>query len=64
MVVLPKGVLAMAKGKRYNNEFELGSARLVVEQEYTQAEAAQGLGVSSWSIGRWIEHFRSSGDPA
>ena len=52
----------MAKRKRYDREFKLGAARLVVEQGYTQAEAARRLGVSSWSIGRWIEHFRSSGE--
>ena len=52
----------MAKRKRYDREFKLGAARLVVEQGYTQAEAARRLGVSSWSIGRWIERFRASGE--
>lgn len=52
----------MAKRKRYDREFKLGAARLVVEQGYTQAEAARRLGVSAWSIGRWIERFRASGE--
>ena len=52
----------MAKRKRYGKEFRLGAARLVVEQGYTQAEAGRRLGVSSWSIGRWIDLFRKSGE--
>ena len=52
----------MGKGKRYGKEFKLGAARLVVEQGYTQAEASRRLGVSSWSIGRWVDQFRSSGE--
>jgi transposase len=62
MSLFPKGVFDMAKGKRYDREFKLGAARLVVEQGYTQAEAARRLGVSSWSIGQWIEKFRAAGD--
>ena len=34
----------MAKQKRYGKEFKLGAARLVVEQGYTHAEAAQPTG--------------------
>ena len=52
----------MAKKKRYGKEFKLGAARLVVEQGYTQAEAAQRLGVSAWSIRRWIDQFRQSSE--
>jgi transposase len=52
----------MAKKKRYGKEFRLGAARLVVEQGYTQAKAARRLGVSSWSISRWIDKFRSTGE--
>jgi transposase len=52
----------MAKKKRYGKEFQLGAARLVVEQGYTQAEAGRRLGVSAWSIGRWIDRFRKSGE--
>jgi len=52
----------MAKRKRYGKEFKVGAARLVVEQGYTRAEAAERLGVSAWSLGRWIEGFRKSGE--
>jgi transposase-like protein len=62
MSLFPKGVSEMAKRKRYDREFKLGAARLVVEQGYTRAEAARRLGISAWSIGRWIEHFRASGE--
>jgi transposase-like protein len=52
----------MAKKKRYGKEFKLGAARLVVEQGYTRVEAAERLGVSAWSIRRWMEQFRQSGE--
>ena len=52
----------MAKKKRYGKEFKLGAARLVVEQGYTLAEAAQRLEVSAWSIRRWIDEFRQFGE--
>jgi transposase len=52
----------MAKQKRYDKEFRLGAARLVIEQGYTQAEAAARLGVTPWSIRHWIEKFRVSGE--
>jgi transposase-like protein len=34
----------------------------VVEQGYTRVEAAERLGVSAWSIRRWMEQFRQSGE--
>ena len=52
----------MAKQRRYDKEFKLAAARLVVEQGYTQTEAAERLGVSAWSIGRWIEKYRATGE--
>lgn len=51
----------MAK-KSYDKEFRLGAARLVVEQGYSQAEAARRLGVTATSIKSWIEQFRKSGE--
>ena len=47
----------MAKRKRFDKEFRLGAARLVVEQGYTKAEAARRLGVTATSISKWIERF-------
>ena len=48
--------------KRYEKKFRLGAARLVVEQGYTQAEAARRLGVTATSIKAWIVRFRESGE--
>ena len=44
---MPKGVSDTAKQERYDEEFKLGAARLVVEQGYTQAKATRRLGVSA-----------------
>jgi len=48
--------------KRYDKEFRLGAARLVVEQGYTQSEAARRLGVTVTSIKGWIDRFRATGE--
>jgi transposase-like protein len=37
-----------------------GAARLVVEQGYSQAEAARRLGVTATTIKTWIDQFRKS----
>jgi transposase-like protein len=55
-----KGVSGMAR--RYDKEFRLGAARLVVEQGYTQSEAARRLGVTVTSIKGWIDRFRATGE--
>ena len=52
----------MSKGKQYDRKFRLGAARLVVEQGYSQAEAARRLGVTATSIKAWIVRFRESGE--
>lgn len=52
----------MGTQKRYDENFKLQAARLVVEQGYSLTEAAQRLGVSTWSIRQWIMKFRASGD--
>ncbi|MBF0530393.1 MAG: transposase [Deltaproteobacteria bacterium] len=51
----------MSTGKRYNDEFRLQAAKLVVEQGYNLNEAASRLGVNAWSIRQWIKKFRASG---
>ncbi len=51
----------MAKQKRYNNEFKLQAAKLVVESGYTYKEAAQRLGATDWSIRQWVAKFRKEG---
>jgi transposase-like protein len=52
----------MAKGKRYERDFQLNAARLVVEQGYAVTEVSRKLGVSAWSISRWIARFRELGE--
>lgn len=52
----------MAKGKRYDRDFQLNAARLVVEQGYAAAEVSRKLGVSPFSISRWITRFRELGE--
>ena len=52
----------MAKGKRYNIEFRLGAARMVVDQGFSQSEAARKLGVTPTTIKTWIDQFRRSGE--
>ena len=51
----------MGAGKRYDKEFRLQAARLVVEQGYTLRAAAERLGASTWSVGQWVRKFRASG---
>jgi transposase-like protein len=51
----------MGSGKRYNAEFKLQAARLVVEQGYTYEAASGRLGVTSWSIRNWVKSFRAAG---
>jgi len=52
----------MPKGKRYDRDFQLEAARLVVEQGYSKAEVSRKLGVSAWSVGRWVNRFRENGE--
>ena len=52
----------MAQGKRYDKGYRLGATRLVVEQGYTQAEAARRLDVAATTIKTWTQQFRKSGE--
>ena len=40
------------------------SLRLVLEQGYSQAEAARSLGVGCTAISRWVQEFNARGDDA
>ena len=55
-------VFVMAKQRRYDEQFKLQAARLVVEQGYSYEHAAKRLGTSSWSIRQWVKKYRESGD--
>jgi len=41
--------------KKYSKEFKLDAIALVVEQNYSQAEASRNLGVNPNMLGRWIK---------
>ena len=45
----------MTKRKQYSKEFKLDAIALVVEQSYSQTEAARNLGINSKIISRWIK---------
>ncbi len=41
--------------KQFTKEFKEGAARLVIEQGRTIADAAQSLGISPWTMSRWVK---------
>jgi transposase len=45
----------MTKRKKYSKEFKLDAIALVIEQNYSQVEAARNLGVNPNMLGRWIK---------
>ena len=45
----------MTNRKKYSKEFKLDAIALVVEQNYSQAEASRNLGVNPNMLGRWIK---------
>ena len=42
-------------GKRYTEEFKVEAVRQVTERGHPAAEVAARLGVSAWSLHRWIK---------
>lgn len=52
----------MTTRKKYTKEFKLDAISLVLEQNYTRAEAAKNLGLNANVLGRWIkEHQNDDG---
>lgn len=47
------------KYKTYDKEFKVKAAKLVVEQEMSQAQVARDLGVSQGLIGKWVKQYES-----
>jgi transposase len=45
----------MTTRKKYSKEFKLDAIALVVDQNYSQAEASRNLGVNPNMLGRWIK---------
>lgn len=50
--------------KRYSKEFKLDAISLVMEQSYSQAEAARSLGIDGRLISRWIKEQTANKEEA
>ncbi|MBU2979973.1 transposase [Alteromonas sp. C1M14] len=46
------------KGPNFSPEFRLETAQLVVDQGYTNKEAAEAMGVGYSTIGKWVSQLR------
>lgn len=52
----------MTTRKKYSKEFKLDAISLVLEQDYSRAEAAKSLGINTNMLSRWVkEHQRDEG---
>jgi len=54
----------MKTRKKYSKEFKLDAISLVVEQNYSVADAAKSLGINPGNLGRWIKEQGSEGEQA
>lgn len=54
----------MKERKQYTQEFKQGAVRLVTEQGRTHADVAKSLGISEWSVSRWVRAASSEGTEA
>jgi transposase len=54
----------MKQRKQYTKEFKQGAVRLVTEQGRTISDAAQSLGLPSWSLSRWVRAAKREGADA
>ncbi len=48
----------MTTRKRYSKEFKLDAVSLIVEQNYTRAEAARSLGLPVNMLSRWAKELQ------
>jgi len=44
--------------RRYTEEFESEAVKQVIERGHSASEVASRLGVSAWSLGRWVKELR------
>lgn len=49
----------MSKRKKYDPAFKRDAVSLVLEQNYSQAEAARNLGINAQMLGRWVKEFEN-----
>ncbi len=52
------GDMTKKKGPNFSPEFRLETAQLVLDQGYSQKEAAQAMGVGYSTIGKWVNQLR------
>ena len=45
--------------KKYSKEFKLDAVSLVMEQDYTRAEAARSLDINANLLGRWVKEMET-----
>ena len=51
----------MSTRKKYTKEFKLDAIGLVVDQEYSRAEASRSLGINANMLSRWIIEYEKEG---
>ncbi len=49
----------MKSRKKYSKEFKLDAVSLVLEQDYSRAEAARNLGINAQMLGRWVKEHQA-----
>ena len=49
----------MKHRKKYSKEFKLDAVSLVLEQDYSRAEAARNLGINAQMLGRWVKEHQA-----
>lgn len=54
----------MKERRQFTKEFKEGAVRLVAEQGRTISDAAQSLGISPWTMSRWVKAARTEGTDA
>jgi len=45
----------METRRKYSKEFKLDAVSLVIDQDYSRAEAAKSLGINAQMLGRWVK---------
>jgi transposase len=48
--------------KKYSKEFKLDAVSLVLEQGYSNSDAAKSLGISHGALSRWTKEHRNDDD--
>jgi transposase len=49
----------MKTRKKYSKKFKLDAISLVLEQNYSRAEAARNLGINAQMLGRWVKEHQA-----